>query len=106
HLAIIRIRARLLLRFLALTRDLYCAREHMFVHIANRNNLDRFNLDKPPQIALAVPTRADEPDAAGLVGSESGWDITRSGQSCRSSGRSFKKLTTIHGCRSKLKLNR
>src|SRR5581483_8986900 len=39
------------------------AREHVFVHVANADDLDRRDLNEAAQIAFAIPARADEPDA-------------------------------------------
>ena len=33
--------------------------EHAFIHIAQRNHLDRGNLDQAEQIDFSVPTAAD-----------------------------------------------
>jgi hypothetical protein len=35
--------------------------EHPLVHITDRNNLNRRNLDQPPQVALPIPPRPDQP---------------------------------------------
>ncbi len=41
--------------------------QHLLVDVAERDDLDRRDLDQPEQVALAVPASADQPDALGLL---------------------------------------
>src|SRR2546423_2775192 len=63
QVAIVAVGARLFLRFLALTGDLNGTGEHLLIDVADGNDLHRGNLDQSPQVALAVPTGANEADA-------------------------------------------
>ena len=67
HLATIRVGARFLLRFLPLAGDLHGAREHLLVHVTNRDDLDRRDLDEPPEVALSIPAGADQTDPLGFA---------------------------------------
>jgi hypothetical protein len=42
--------------------------EHLLVDVAERDDLDRRNLDQPQQVALAIPAGADQPNPRPLVG--------------------------------------
>ena len=42
-------------------------RQHLLVHVAERDDFDRRDLDQPEQIDLAVPSAADQADSSGLV---------------------------------------
>ena len=84
HLAVVVVGAGLLLRGLARGDDLRRAGQHLFVHVAERDHLDRRHLDQPEQVALAVPAAADEADALLLVCEFSGIAAEgRQRQSCR-----------------------
>ena len=85
HLAVIAVGARLLLGLLPLAGDLHRLGEHVLVGIADGDDFDRRDLDEPPQIAFAVPARADQADAFGFVSGESGWHITRGGKAASGS---------------------
>ena len=67
HLAVVRVGSWLFLRFLPLAGDLHRAREHLLVHVANRDDLDRRDLDQPPKVALSIPPGADQTDPSGLA---------------------------------------
>ena len=67
HLAVIGIGARSLLRFLARSRHLRGIRQHLAVHVAERNNLDRRHLHQSKQVALAIPAAADQPHTPPLI---------------------------------------
>ena len=41
--------------------------EQFLVHVAQRNDFDRRDLDEAEEIALPVPARADETDAFGFL---------------------------------------
>ena len=88
HLAIIRVRARLLLRFLPARHDLGRFGEHVFIYIAQRDHLDGRHLDQAQQIGFAVPSAPDEAHTFRFVVRES-----RGGQAC---GAGFDELTAIH----------
>lgn len=60
HLAIVPVGPRLLFGLLPLRGDLDGFGEHLGIHIANRYHLYRGNLNQSPQVALAVPSGADE----------------------------------------------
>ncbi len=67
HLAVVAVGPRLLLRGLARGDHLGGLGEHLLVDVAERDDLDRRDLDEPEQVALAVPAGADQPDALGLL---------------------------------------
>jgi hypothetical protein len=54
--------------------------------------MDRLDLNKPEEIALAIPSAADETDTKGFLG-RCGMDT----RSSRESGGSADELTTVHG---------
>ena len=56
HLAIITVGARFLFRFLPVAYHLGGVREHVLVHVTQRNHFHRRNLNQAKQIGLAVPT--------------------------------------------------
>ena len=68
HLAIVGVGARGLLRGLARGGHLGGIGEHLLVDVAERDDLDRSDLDEPEQVALAVPAGADQPDPLRLRG--------------------------------------
>jgi len=98
HLAVIVVSARLLPGLLPLAGNLYCLSEHVLVRVADGNNLDWRDLDQPPQITLAVPTGADEPDAPRFFSGEGGGHIAGSGQGDNGGRRFLKELATVHFC--------
>ena len=63
HLAVVAVGARLLLRGLARGDHLGGLGQHLLVHVAQRDDLDRRDLDQAEQVALAVPAAADQADA-------------------------------------------
>src|SRR6266850_6988237 len=67
HLAIVPVSARLLLRLLPLARNLHGFGEHVFIRIADGNDLDGCDLNQSPQVTLAIPAGADQADAPGLA---------------------------------------
>src|SRR5688572_7641096 len=67
HLAIIVVGARLLPGLLPLAGDFHRAGEHVFVWIADGDDFDGRHLNEAPEVAFAIPTRADQPDASGLA---------------------------------------
>jgi len=54
-------------RGLALGHDLGRFGEHHLVDVAQRDDLDRGDLDQAEQVALPIPARTDQPDPPGLV---------------------------------------
>ena len=67
HLAVVGVGARLLLRGLPRGDHVGRLGEHAAVDVAERDDLDRRDLDEPEQVALAVPAAADQADARGLL---------------------------------------
>ena len=67
HLAVVGVGARPLPGLLPLAGDLDGPGEHVLVRVADGDDLDRRDLDQAPQVALAVPTGADEADPPGLL---------------------------------------
>ena len=63
HLAIIRVSARLLFRELAGGDDFGCLRKHVLIDIAERDDLDRRDLNQTEQVTLAIPAAADQTNA-------------------------------------------
>src|SRR5207237_3180975 len=55
------------LRLVPLRDHLGRVRELLLVHVAQRDDFDRRNLNEAEQVALAVPPGADEPDAIRLL---------------------------------------
>ena len=70
HLAVVGEGPRLLLRSLPLGDQLGRVGEHPLVDVAQRDDLDRGDLDQPEQVDLAVPAGADQADSRRLCGSE------------------------------------
>jgi len=64
HLAVVLETARLLLRLLPLAHELRGFGEHVLVRITERDDLDRRDLNQPADIALAIPSTADQSDAS------------------------------------------
>ena len=67
----------------------------LLVDVAQRDDLDRGDLDEAEQVALAVPAAADEPDAQRLLG---GADVVAEGgqgQARRRPG--LEELAAVHG---------
>src|SRR5690606_25265150 len=60
HFTMIVVSAWTLLRFLALACDFDRSRQHVFIGIANRHDFNWRDLNEPPEIALAIPARADK----------------------------------------------
>ena len=86
HLAVVGVGARLLLRGLPRGDHLGGLGQHLLVDVAQRDDLDRRDLDQPEQVALAVPAAADQADALGCRGRRIPWlpdlaaDIARRGR--------------------------
>ena len=68
HLAVVGVGARRLLRRLPVGDDLGGLGEHLLVDVAQRDDLDRRDLDQPEQVGLAVPAGADQADPLRLRG--------------------------------------
>ena len=66
HLAVVGVGARSLLRGLPVGDDLGGLGQHLLVDVAQRNDLDRRDLDQPEQVGLAVPAAADQAHAFGF----------------------------------------
>ena len=67
HLAIVAICPRRFLRFLPVRDQFDRAGQHLLIDVAQRDHFDRRDLNQPAQIALAIPTAADQADAIGLL---------------------------------------
>ncbi len=63
HFAVIGEQPRLFVRGLPLRNQVGSLGQHLRIHVAQRHDLHRRDLDQPQQIALAVPAAADQPDA-------------------------------------------
>ena len=64
HLAVVAIGARRFLRSLARGHDLGGLGQHLAIDVAQRDDLDRLDLDQPQEVALAVPAAADQSNPA------------------------------------------
>ena len=62
HLAIIAVSARALLRSLPCGDHVGRVRKHLLIDVAERNDLDRGDLDEAEEIGFAVPACADQAD--------------------------------------------
>ena len=84
-----------MLRLLPPGREFGRAAEQAFVHVAERYDFDRRDLDQPPEVALAVPPGAHEPDPIGLLLGGPG----HMNPECRQGqpGSRLEKLTSSHG---------
>ena len=67
HLAVIVVGARLFPGLLSLAGDLDGFGEHVLVRIADGDDFDGRHLNEAPEVAFAIPARADQPDAPGLA---------------------------------------
>jgi len=95
HLAVIAVRARLLLRCLASGDEFGCALQHPPVHVADRDDFDRGHLDQAAHVGLAVPARADDSDAKRFL-LRAVDEVPAEGR-CNCAGRSgLQKLATVH----------
>jgi hypothetical protein len=94
HLAIVGEGARRLARYL--TRGNECRRigQHVSIHVAQRHDLDRRNLDQAQQIGLAVPTSADEADPFATLGKLLG--VGRPARHGEQDGACLDEVATIH----------
>src|SRR6185503_2670942 len=95
HLVVIAVQTRLFLRNLPGSDQFGGVGEHFLVDVAERNNVDRGNLNQAKQITFAVPTSADEADAFPLVG-EFGGIVGQGGESDGGGG-SLEKSAAVHG---------
>ena len=101
HLAVVAVGARCFVRCLPAGHDLRRLAEHPLVHVAQRNHLDRLDLNQPQEIDLAVPTRADQAHAPRLLACKSHRIIAHGRQRQRRCACADKlpatELTSIHG---------
>ena len=96
HLAVVGVRARLLLRCLPRRRHVGGVGEHPGVHVAQRHHLDRRDLDQAKQGRLAVPAAADQADAKRLgLGGVSG--VAAEGGQGEAGDAGFEQFTAVHG---------
>ena len=71
--------------------------QHLLVDVAERDDLDRRDLDQPEQVGLAVPAAADQPDALGFPARKAG-SVFASDRECHPRGRGgLNKFATFHG---------
>ena len=103
HLAVVAVEPRPLLATSAAGDDVGRLGELLLVDVAQRDDLDRRDLDQAEQVALAVPAAADQADALGLlVGDLLGDEaLLRGGAAARrdtgSGGRGGDELAAVHG---------
>jgi hypothetical protein len=88
HLAVILINPWALLRSLPRCHDVGGLVQHLRVHVAQRDHLDRFDLNQPQQIHLPVPAGSDQADPSRLAG-------LRVSQCGRGGG--GEEISSIHG---------
>ena len=70
--------------------------EHLLVHVAQRDDLDRRDLDEAQEVGLAVPAAADQPDALFHVGKLIGKkSAVKSGP--EGGGGSAEEMAAVHG---------
>ncbi len=96
HLAIVGIGARLLLRDLPSGDHVRGVGEHLLIDVAQRNDLDRRDLDQAKQISLAIPPAADEPDPRRFLIDKLRGKPARGGER-QPRGARVNELSTIHG---------
>jgi hypothetical protein len=92
---VIVIRARFLFRLLARGHQIRRLRQHIAVHVAQRNDLHGRDLDEPEQIALAIPPAADQADALGFAGRPAAKGPAAH-RARPGGGRHFEKFSPIH----------
>ena len=98
HLAVVGERARSLLRGLAVGDDVGGLGQHLLVDVAQRDDLDRRDLDQPEQVALAVPAAADQSHALGFPAGRTQSSPCRSRErEARGRRAGLEELATIHG---------
>ena len=68
--------------------------EHLLVDVAERDDLDRRDLDQPEQVALAVPAGADQADA--LAGICQLLRVGRHARQRQSGGTTGDEVTSVH----------
>jgi hypothetical protein len=95
HLPVIAVGAGLLLRGLTRRHHVRGLGQHAFVYVAQRDHFDRGDLKEAEEVALAVPTGADEPNALLLVG-ELGSVSRESGESQSCSGPGLEEGSAVH----------
>ena len=96
HLAVVAVGPRLLLRRLPRGDQLGRLGQHPLVDVAQRDDLDRRDLDQAEQVALAVPAGADQADALRLLVGQLG-RLAADGRQGQPGGAGAKEITTIHG---------
>ena len=63
---VVAVGAGLLLRYLPLADEVGRLGQHLLVHVAQRDDFDRGDLDEPEEVEFAVPSAADHADPEGL----------------------------------------
>ncbi len=98
HLAVVGEGARSLLRGLPVGDDVGGLGQHLLVDVAQRDDLDRRDLDQPEQVRLAVPAAADQSHALGFPAGRAEGSPRRSCErEARGRRAGLKELATIHG---------
>src|SRR6185437_4135614 len=96
HLPIVGVSPRALMRFLSPRHHLRRLRKPVLIHIAQRDDFNRRNLDQPKQIILAIPSRPDQPHAIRLLLRPIG-DISAQHGGRNSRRAHLQKISSVHG---------
>ena len=97
HLAVISVEPWLLLGLLPVGDPLGGIGEHVLVDVAQRDDLDRRDLNETEQVGFAVPASADEADAQRFHVGERGSITMGRGQRQTGGCPGVEELTAIHG---------
>src|SRR5262245_35460798 len=101
HFAVVTKQPRTLFRFLPLRSDVCGLFKLLLIHVAERYDLDRRDLDQPKQVTFAIPAAADESDAFGLLVGDflsEEFSLFRGGDSgTESRSRGGDELAAVHG---------
>jgi len=102
HLAMIAVGAGHFLGFLPLADQLGCFGPQLLVGIAQRDDVDRCNLDQAEQVVLAVPAGTDQSDSFRPLRGDfdrfgSPQDLARTGQRAQGCSSLLKKSASVHG---------
>jgi hypothetical protein len=95
HLAVIGIAARRFAGFLPLAGDFQRSGQHPLVGVADRDDLDRRNLNQTPQVALAVPAGPDQADSTGTT-MDQVQSVSPQGGKGQTGRRGLQEMPSIH----------
>ena len=96
HVLVIGVRSRTLLGNLAALKQVSRLVEHPRVHVTEGNHFDRFHVHQLQQVALAVPSRSNQPDASRFR-SRGGVGLgMKCGDRCDSGG-TLNETSSVHG---------